>query len=634
MVDDFRKSRNSCEWRLMLPFIHCNLREKPGQILADFFKPEMEISGRGVLNGGKIRSDTGGGRGYNREIVWAEMPSQIGAATIPPFLRPIEWLFDPPLPSPPLPFHSISTRLLGRVSRQVCAGACFVRTSCGDERGSLSVYGCCRRGRASVYLLAIIAMGVACAGFALWFSARDRANFDDVEIVTTTVWRGPYDHALVTKGVMESASSTELKCDVRSRGGTTPILEVLPEGAVVKEGDVVMELDPSILREQESEQKIAISTRESLLTTAENTHKAAVIARKEYLEGLYIALENQYESELYIAERGKATAVAAVESAKVLFEKAIGSALDVQVSYAALDDATNKLECARTNLETLRNLTKEKELTLLDAAISSAEADLKAQRRSLQLEQRRLKDIQKWIRNCTIRATAPGQVVYNNDPDFFRSSSYTPFVVEPGAGVRERQTVVWLPNPDDMQVRATVSEARVTLVQVGMPVSIRVEALDDELIEGEVVKINPFAEPNYNSSMAINKYGVTIKIKNPPSQLRVGMNAEAWIHLEQLPSALQLPVQALAESNGRYFSLVRGEDDSYETREVELQSTNDEVAAIAHGLSEGDEVVINPRSAGDLLQLPGEDEATPLVVEEREQEAREARPVIRQTGGE
>jgi HlyD family secretion protein len=483
-------------------------------------------------------------------------------------------------------------------------------------------------------LLATIAAGVACAGIALWFSARSRANFVDAEIITTTVWRGPYDHALVTKGAIESASSTELKCEVRSRGGTTPILEVLPEGSVVKKGDVVVELDPSILREQENEQKIAISTRESLLATAENTHKAAVIAKKEYLEGLFVALENQYESELFLAERAKVTADAALASAKVLFEKAIGSALDVQVSYAALDDATNKLAVARTNLDTLRNLTKEKELTLLDAAISSAEADLKAQRRSLQLEQRRLKDIQKWIRNCTIRATAPGQVVYNNDPTYFRSSTYTPFVVEPGAGVRERQTVIWLPNPDDMQVRATVSEARVTLVQVGMPVTIRVEALDNELLEGEVVKVNPFAEPTYYSGGAINKYGVTIKIKNPPPELRVGMNAEARIHVEQLPSALQLPVQALAESNGRYYSLVRGEDDSYETREVELQSTNDDVAAISGGLTEGDEVVISPRSAGDLLQLPVEAEEPSLAVEDREREVREARTEIRQTGGE
>ena len=121
-------------------------------------------------------------------------------------------------------------------------------------------------------------------------------------------------------------------------------------------------------------------------------------------------------------------------------------------------------------------------------------------------------------------------MVYANDPDIFRSSSYSPFIVAPGAVVRERQVLIWLPNADDMQIRTTVNEARVTLVRPGMPVSIRVEALEDEILEGEVTKVNQFTEPGgyWNN---INKYGATIRIKNPPPNLRVGMNAEkAFMH--------------------------------------------------------------------------------------------------------
>jgi hypothetical protein len=44
--------------------------------------------------------------------------------------------------------------------------------------------------------------------------------------------------------------------------------------------------------------------------------------------------------------------------------------------------------------------------------------------------------------------------------------------------------------------------------------------------------------------------------------------------------------------------------DDFETREVEIGSTNDQVATIERGLVEGDEVVINPRAAGTLLKLP------------------------------
>ncbi len=432
------------------------------------------------------------------------------------------------------------------------------------------------------------------------------------DLLTTTVWRGPYDFAVTTRGTIESASNVELRCDVRARGGGVAILDVVPEGTIVKEGDVVVELDPSGLLEEEEQQKILVSTRESLLAEAENALRAAQMAKREYLEGTFVSLEKQLLSDLFIAERAKASAQAALDSAKVLYRKAIITASQVEAAHVVLDDASNKLDSAATGLNTLRMLTKEKEVTLLEATIASAEANMKSHQRNLQLEQQRLKNIQNNIAKCTIRATASGQVVYANDPDLFRSSSYSPFVVMPGAIVRERQVLIWLPSADDMQVRTTVNEARVTLVQPGMPVSIRVEALEDEVLAGEVTKVNQFAEPaGYWNT--INKYGATIRIKNPPPELRVGMNAETRIHVEQMPAVLQLPVQALAESNGHYYSLVK-RDDEYETREVEIGSTNDQVATIERGLDEGMEVVINPRSAGNLLKLPTVVDVAPVAV--------------------
>jgi HlyD family secretion protein len=446
---------------------------------------------------------------------------------------------------------------------------------------------------------------------------RRETAVDFSDLVTTTVWKGPYDHAITTRGPIESAANVELKCEVRSRGGYTPILDVVPEGSFVNEGDVVVELDNSILREQEDAQKLLVSTRLSLLATAENTLKAAQIAKLEYLEGLYLSQEKQMLSDLYIAEKAKETSETSLAAQKSLYDKAIITGLQLQAAYASYDDAAYKFDVAQTNLTTLRTLTKEKELTTLEAAIDSAEADLKTQQRSLQLEEERLADIQEQLGKCTIRAPSPGEVVYVNDPEFFRSSTYQPFVVQPGAGVRGGQTIIWLPNADEMQIRATVTEARVTLVRPGMPVSIHVDALEDHPLAGVVTKVNRFAEPKSFWSTELNKYAVTIKIKDPPRILRVGMNADVWIHVEQSPDALQLPVQALAESKGHFFSLVK-EGDDFETREVIVTSVNDEVATIDGGLVEGDEVVINPRSAGDLLKLPDLPDQTPIVLDEAE----------------
>jgi hypothetical protein len=59
----------------------------------------------------------------------------------------------------------------------------------------------------------------------------------------------------------------------------------------------------------------------------------------------------------------------------------------------------------------------------------------------------------------------------------------------------------------------------------------------------------------------------------------------------------------LAQHHGRYFSLVRN-GETYETREVVISSTNDKVATIKQGLAPGDLVVLSPRRAGNLLDLP------------------------------
>jgi RND family efflux transporter MFP subunit len=450
------------------------------------------------------------------------------------------------------------------------------------------------------------AAAASLVGLTCWLLAGRHTGADADEYLTATVWKGPYDFAVLEQGTVESSANVEIRCQVRSRGSNIMVIDVVPEGSVVQEGDVLVELDASNFQLEENAQKILISTRELQLATADNNLRAAQIAKREYLEGLYITEEKTVLSELFLAERAKSTAAASLESAKVLHSKGIVTALQMESAQFMLDDATNNLDAAHTRLETLRNLTKQKETTLLDATIASAEADLKAQQQSLRLEETRLKEIQDQIAKCVITAPAPGQVIYATENS---NSSQSQFVLTPGALVRERQVLIWLPNADDMQVRATVNEAHVTQVRAGLPVSIRIDALKDQVLEGIVTKVNPFAEPTFFFNAAIKKYATTIKITNPPPELRVGMNAEARIHVEQRPDALQVPVQALAEANGHYYSLVK-EGEDYETREVDIGSTNDKVATIDAGLKEGDEVVLDPRSTGDLLVLP----ATPPVV--------------------
>jgi HlyD family secretion protein len=344
---------------------------------------------------------------------------------------------------------------------------------------------------------------------------------------------------------------------------------------------------------------------------ATNTLEAAKIARREYLEGTFKQEEKTFLGEVFVAEQGLRSAQLSFDSAQRLAAKGILSPLQLEGAKYAVDNARNQLEGAQTKLEVLRKYTREKMLKQFDSDIATADAKVRAEESSFQLEQDKLKDIQDQMVKCIIKAPQGGQVVYANKYGQGRSGSSAEFVVEAGSMVREQQPIIRLPDSNNMQVKALINEARVTKVRRGLPVTIRVDALKDELMQGEVLKVNQYAEPGSWSSGNVKKYAAFVKITNPPPELRTGMNAEVRIHIERRPDALQVPVQALVDHKGKFFVLVQN-GDKLETREVTVGSTNDKMAAIEKGLAISETVVLNPRRQAELT-LPDLPDAAPPV---------------------
>jgi HlyD family secretion protein len=370
----------------------------------------------------------------------------------------------------------------------------------------------------------------------------------------------------------------------------------------VKMGTLLVKLDSAALEQEQKTQMIKVNGQQSLVVEAKNKLTAAQIALKEYLEGTFRQEKMLIENEVFTADKTLRSAQLGYTSAQRLGAKGLLNPLQLEGEQIVVKTAENSLALAQSKLRVLEELTKKKMETQFNSDISTAEAKVKSEQSSLALEEEKLAEIEKQISKCTIRARVPGQVVYANKFDYGRGGSTTAeFVVEAGSSVREGQAIIRLPDSSRMQVKASVNEARITLVRPGLPVTIRVDALKDNVLRGEVVKVNQYADPSSYST--IRKYSTFIKILNPPADLRSGMNAEARIHVERSSDALQVPVQAVAEHKGKFFTLVQN-GDSYETREIEVGTSNDKVITIKGGLAENDAVVMNPRAAGNMLVLP------------------------------
>ncbi len=461
-----------------------------------------------------------------------------------------------------------------------------------------------RRGGLMLGLLVVIAICAAAGWFGYSYLNERAKGYDYRDLIEAEVISAPFDHIVLEQGEIESSSNIEVVCKVESRGNSsgTAILWVIDEGARVSKGDKLVELDASQLELLLKESRIQVITAEASVATARALVEQATIARQEYLEGVFMTEEKAILSELAIAKQELNKNQLALQSSERLVAKGLVKSLQLDADKYAVANARNQLEAAEGRLRVLRELTQRKMLVQFDSDINAAKAQLAAAESSLTEEQQELKDVGEQIENCVITAPADGIVVHANR--YSSRGGNAEFVVEAGAMVRERQTIIRLPDPTKMQVKSKINESRITLISAGMPAKISVDAVTDLKLKGAVVKVNRYAEPGSFFSSSIKEYATWIEIIDPPDNIRTGMTAEVQIFVEQIENAVQIPIQGLYEHGGKMYVLVRKGLQSFETRNVSIRATNDTMACISEGLETGESIVLNLRSHLTLMDLP------------------------------
>jgi HlyD family secretion protein len=464
------------------------------------------------------------------------------------------------------------------------------------------------RKRKSWHRFLVAALGTAALAAGAWCIRDILWPTGESQLIVERARMGAFVHDVVERGEVESSANVNVVCEVQSQNAEgVRIIEIVAEGTLVKTGDFLVKLDDAVLRTDRAKQLIDVSTSEAALAEAQNDLEALRIAKQEYEQGTFKEEEAELESELLVAEENIRRAESCLKHSRKMWLRGYIDRTKFEADEFAVDKYRKELEVAQIKLDVLRNFTKAKTVKEHETDIRTAETKVNAERAKHAVELEKLDRIEKQLEKCTIKAPIDGQVVYA-ETEPWRSNGEN--AIRPGTRVREQQVIIRLPDPKKMQVKARISESRIDRVKGDMRVKIELDALPDLVLQGRVIKINPY--PSSDNWFSANKeYTTLVEISDPPEALRPGMSAHVAIRVETLPEALQVPVQAVVERSDKFYCLVRDPRGKLAAREVLIGSTNEKLLVIREGLSEGQEVVMNPRAHLEEVGLPVVDADTP-----------------------
>ena len=141
---------------------------------------------------------------------------------------------------------------------------------------------------------------------------------------------------------------------------------------------------------------------------------------------------------------------------------------------------------------------------------------------------------------------------------------------------------------DTMTLTVPVDESDISSVKTGMIAEITVNALPDEVFEGEITKVAKTGSGNGGSS----KFDVEITLDRQGDML-AGMSASAVISLYEKMDVLTLPAAALTEEGGKtivYTALDKKTGEPINPVEVTTGLSDGETVEILSGLQSGDSV--------------------------------------------
>ncbi len=438
-----------------------------------------------------------------------------------------------------------------------------------------------------------------------------------------TVKRGDMVISVVEGGALKAVKESVIRSEFE---GISRIISIVPEGTYVKQGDVLVELDSSELKDRVNLQEVTYQNNEfafiqakenlsiqhslveSQIKDAELRVEFAKSDLDKYIEGDAPQQINTATNNIIIRREQLQRAKDKLEWTEQLFKKGYASKSELEADQLSLVQARISVEQAEEDLRLFKKYDLPKSQRRLKSAweqaelelarlrqrtsnqLAQAEANLRTSQRALELTHEKLKELKQQLENARIKAPQDGLVVYASSSYGDRGQT----LIEEGAQIRQRQEIIKLPDVSQMIVEIRVHESHVLQIHPGLDAYVTVDSIPDRRFKAKVTKVAvlPNSQDRWmNPNLKV--YSTDVLIEEELPDLKPGASARAEIIVTNLVNALTIPLQAVATVKGRQVCYVQ-QGAALVPVPVSVGNFNDQFIEIRSGLKEGDQVALTP----------------------------------------
>jgi HlyD family secretion protein len=217
-------------------------------------------------------------------------------------------------------------------------------------------------------------------------------------------------------------------------------------------------------------------------------------------------------------------------------------------------------------------------------------------------------DLKQQIEYCTIKAIAPGLVIYGEggSGDAYRAMRRggSGGIIAEGEVVYEGQTIISMPDTAAMVAEVSVHETEVDKVRPGQPVQVVMDAFPDKVLTGKVLEVAPLPDQQRGwMNPDLKVYQTLVSIDGTHDFLKTRMSCKVEILVRRLEDVLLVPIQVVANRGGRKVCYVAAAAGAQE-RQVTTGAFTDTLVQITGGLEEDEEILLNPPLFEELTGAP------------------------------